>query len=140
MDIEIEPLSPVPIYQQIRDRIVEGIASGRLARGDGLASVRSLAGALRTNPATVAKAYDQLRAEGLVATNAKSGSFIARDRESGQPEKSFVGDWTDRLTTLLAEGRAQGLPAERVLESCAGILEGFSSGRAAETHTSKERQ
>lgn len=102
-------LQAVPIYQQIRDRIVEAIGRGGLRRGDALASVRQLAGAFAINPATVAKAYDLLRAEGLVATNAKSGSFVADDRDTSVPTDSFRADFTSRLTTLLAEGRARGL-------------------------------
>lgn len=81
-------LQAVPIYQQIRDRIVEAIGRGGLRRGDALASVRQLAGAFAINPATVAKAYDLLRAEGLVATNAKSGSFVADDRDTSVPTDS----------------------------------------------------
>lgn len=111
-------MSPVPIYQQIRDRIEEAIGRGGLRRGDALASVRQLAGAFAINPATVAKAYDLLRAEGLVATNAKSGSFVADDRDTSVPTDSFRADFTSRLTTLLAEGRARGL-SDAVLRSLA---------------------
>ncbi|WP_409484514.1 GntR family transcriptional regulator [Arsenicicoccus dermatophilus] len=115
MEIEIDPLSATPIYQQIRDQVVEAIGSGRLRRGDALASVRSVAGAFGINPATVAKAYDLLRSEGLVATNAKSGTFVARDVTMTTPSEAFVEDWTARPHTLLAEGRAQGLTGDRVL-------------------------
>lgn len=137
MDIEIDPLSSVPIYQQIRDRIVEGIAAGHLKRGDGLASVRSLAGAFRINSATVSKAYELLRAEGLVATNAKSGSFVARDRDSGVPEKSFVTGFTGRLATLLAEGRAQGLPAAHLEEICRRL--GADMDHVVETESEEQK-
>ncbi|GMA21065.1 GntR family transcriptional regulator [Arsenicicoccus piscis] len=116
MDIEVDPLSPVPIYQQIRDRIVEGIGAGHLHRGDALTSVRALASAFAINPATVAKAYELLRSEGLVATNAKSGTFVARDRTGEPPSPQFVEDWTGRAYTLLAEGRARGLSTSSILE------------------------
>lgn len=109
MDITIDPLSSIPIYQQIRDRIVAAVASGRLRRGDSLLSVRQLASAFAVNPGTVVKAYDLLRSEGVVATNAKSGTFIADDRDSAVPTPAFRADFTSRLTTLLAEGRARGL-------------------------------
>lgn len=118
MDISVDPLSSVPLYQQIRDRIVEGIGTGELRRGDALASVRQLAGSFGINPATVAKAYDQLRSEGLVGTNAKSGTFVASDRDSGEPTDAFAADFADRLFTLLAEGRARGLSDAALRRAC----------------------
>lgn len=128
MEIEIDPLSSVPIYQQIRDRIVEAIAVGGLARGDALTSTRSLAGAFGINPATVAKAYDLLRAEGLVGTNAKSGTFVARDPRSATPSAEFRRDFTARLYTLIAEAIAQGAPADEVLEDAQTVLAELSEG------------
>lgn len=122
MDIDIDPLSPTPLYQQIRDAIVRGIGRGELHQGDTLASVRSLAGAFGINPATVTKAYGQLRSEGLLESNAKMGSFIARDRTSDAPERVVVDQWHDHLVTLLAEGLAQGLSADTVLQSCQTIV------------------
>ena len=118
MDIEIDPLATVAIYTQIRDRIVEGIGRGELHRGDSLAPVRQLAAAFAINPATVAKAYDQLRAEGLVGTNAKSGTFVAADRDTSVPTPTFRADFTARVLTLLAEGRAQGFSADDLLRAC----------------------
>ena len=78
MQIELDPISDVPIYQQLRDRIVEAIASGRLAPGQQLSPVRRLAVSFGINVATVGKAYDALRHEGLIRTTAKSGSVVAR--------------------------------------------------------------
>lgn len=125
MDIQLDPLSPTPIYQQIRDEVVRGIACGALVRGDALASVRSLASAFAINPATVSKAYDLLRAEGLVATNAKSGTFVARDRAGGPPAEPFVDDWRARALTLLAEARAQGMSPDEIAAACAHVARGF---------------
>lgn len=109
MEIAIDPLATTPIYQQIRDRIVEAIAAGELQRGDALAPVRTLAASFGISPGTVVKAYDELRREGFVAANGKSGTFIARDVASDPVDSRFLDDWRQRLHTLLAEGRAQGL-------------------------------
>ncbi len=64
-----------PIYRQIRDRIVERI----LAAGDGalLPSVRALAAEAGVNPLTVAKAYHDLQASGLVTAKKGVGLFAA---------------------------------------------------------------
>ncbi|MFN8108471.1 MAG: GntR family transcriptional regulator [Thermoleophilia bacterium] len=118
MDIEIDPLSSVPIHRQIRDRIVEAIGFGELRRGEQLAPVRVLAAAFAVNPGTVAKAYEALQAEGLLGANAKAGTFVARDRDSGPPSEEFLSGWGDRLTTLIAEARAHGLDDAGVRAAC----------------------
>ncbi|WP_308465467.1 GntR family transcriptional regulator [Rathayibacter soli] len=125
MQIDIDPLSDVPLYQQLRDRVVEGIAAGRLEPGEQLASVRQLAVSFGINVATVSKGYDLLRQEGLIRTNHKSGSVIARGPDSGPASSEFVDDWRARLTTLLAEASAQGLSSSRISESVADLLAGF---------------
>ena len=122
VDISLDPLSTVPLYQQIRDRVVEAIGRGELHRGDALASVRQLAGAFAINPATVSKAYDQLRSEGLVATNAKSGSFVATDRDTAVAPPDYLAGFESRLTTLLAEGRARGLSHEALQDMCNNVM------------------
>ncbi len=129
MDIEIDPLSPVPLYQQLRDRIVEGIGRGDLTRGDALASVRQVAGQFGINPATVAKAYDQLRAEGLVASNAKSGTFVTVDRDTAVPSEQFTEGLGERLLTLLAEGRAHGLSDAALRHLCDQTVAGLAGAR-----------
>jgi DNA-binding transcriptional regulator YhcF (GntR family) len=135
MQIEIDPDASVPIYQQIRDRIVEAVASGTLAPGDQLASVRQLAVAFGINVATVAKAYDALRQEGLIRTNHKSGSVVARGPKTGEPRASFLGEWMPRLTTLLAEAVAQGVPPEEILQRSRAVLDGFAVDGACPSQT-----
>src|ERR1700748_3575118 len=109
MLLSIEPDGPVPIYQQIRDRIVEAIADRRLPAGSALPSTRQLAADLGINFHTVNKAYDLLRQEGLLILNRKSGAVIQRDPASGPPPAAFTEQWQARLRTLLAEAVAQGL-------------------------------
>jgi DNA-binding transcriptional regulator YhcF (GntR family) len=53
----IDPRSATPLYAQIASRVKLAIASGELASGTGLPSVRHLATELRVNPATVVQAY-----------------------------------------------------------------------------------
>jgi DNA-binding transcriptional regulator YhcF (GntR family) len=131
MQIEIDPLSEVPLYQQLRDRVVEAIANGELSPGDQLASVRQLAVAFGINVATVSKGYELLRREGLIRTNQKSGSVVARGPESGPPPAGFVDEWTTRLRTLLAEADAQGVADEHLVTATRAVLHDFAAARAS---------
>jgi GntR family transcriptional regulator len=124
MLISIEPDGPVPIYQQIRDRIVEAIAAGELRSGSSLPSTRQLAVDLGVNFHTVNKAYDLLRQEGLLRIGRKSGAVVDRDPDTGPPGPGWEADWAARLRTLLAEATAQGLPAEDIIRNCRAAAAG----------------
>jgi GntR family transcriptional regulator len=126
MLLSIEPDGPVPIYQQIRDRIIEAIAAGGQPAGSGLPSVRQLAVDLGINFHTVSKSYDILRQEGLLRVSRKSGAVVQRDPASGPPDPGWIPDWAARLRTLLAEAAAQGMPADAILANCEAVLAGFA--------------
>jgi GntR family transcriptional regulator len=126
MLLSIEPDGPVPIYQQIRDRIVEAIAGGRQPAGSGLPSTRQLAVDLGVNFHTVNKSYDLLRQEGLLRLSRKSGAVVQRDPGSGPPRPDWAEDWAARLRTLLAEAAAQGMPAEDIMRYCQEAVAAFA--------------
>jgi DNA-binding transcriptional regulator YhcF (GntR family) len=126
MLLVIEPDSPVPIYQQIRDRIVEAIAAGQQPSGSALPSTRQLAMDLGVNFHTVNKSYDILRQEGLLRLSRKSGAVVRRDAGSGAPDPGWTPDWTGRLRTLLAEAAAQGMAAEEIIANCRDALSAFT--------------
>jgi len=123
--LSVEPDGPVPIYQQIRDRVVEAIARGELPAGAALPSTRQLGIDLGINFHTVNKAYDMLRREGLVRLNRKSGAVVARDASGGPAGEAFTTEWTGRLHTLLAEAAAQGMSPEQIIEAGRSVIAGF---------------
>ena len=126
MLLSIEPDGPVPIYQQIRDRIVEAIAGGLQPAGSALPSTRQLAVDLGVNFHTVNKSYDILPQEGLLRLGRKSGAVVQRDPASGPPGPGWAEDWTGRLRTLLAEAAAQGMAAEEIVEHCQAAVATFA--------------
>jgi DNA-binding transcriptional regulator YhcF (GntR family) len=126
MLLSIEPDGPVPIYQQIRDRIVEAIAHGQQPAGSALPSTRQLAVDLSVNFHTVNKAYDLLRQEGLLRLGRKAGAVVRRDASSGPPDPGWAQDWTPRLRTLLAEAAAQGMPATDIVRGCQAAIGDFA--------------
>lgn len=69
--------SGVPVYRQIINQIENAVVSGRMAVGDRLPTIRSLAVGLKINPNTIAKAYNELEIRGIVQTQVGSGTYIA---------------------------------------------------------------
>jgi GntR family transcriptional regulator len=66
----------LPIYRQLRDRVVDMILEGVLLDGDALPSVRNVAAEYRLNPLTVLKGYQELVDEGLVEKKRGRGMFV----------------------------------------------------------------
>jgi GntR family transcriptional regulator len=76
MIFDIDTTSSNPIYAQLITQVKHAIAAGVLRPGDGLPSLRENSKRLRVNPLTVAKAYRQLEAEGIVITEHGRGTFV----------------------------------------------------------------
>jgi len=74
--------SGVPIYRQIIDQVVGAIATGALAVGDQLPTVRQLAVDLAINPNTVIRAYRELELQGALETQQGSGTFISHQKNN----------------------------------------------------------
>lgn len=66
-----------PVYLKLRDLIAAAIIDGRYGEGDMLPSVRAFAAEQGANPLTVAKAYQQFQADGLVEVQRGVGMFVA---------------------------------------------------------------
>ena len=65
--------SDAPIYVQLRNKIIEGIASKQLNPGDPLPSVRNLAKDLGVNMHTINKAYQLLKTDGFIQIHRQRG-------------------------------------------------------------------
>ncbi len=72
--------SGVPVYRQIIDQIMGGIAAGVLAGGDQLPTVRQVAVDLAINPNTVGRAYRELEIRGVLETQQGTGTFIGNQK------------------------------------------------------------
>jgi GntR family transcriptional regulator len=83
----------VPVYRQIIDQVRGGVASGSLAAGDQLPTVRQLAVDLAINPNTVQRAYRELELGGMLETHQGTGTFVANkkvDKNSSDRERQLV--------------------------------------------------
>ena len=107
MVITVDKLSDAPLYLQLRDAVIAGIASGELRPGDALPSVRSLAEDLGLNLHTVNKAYATLRDEGYVIMLGRRGAYVAdapADPAAGMDEAALEAALTKLATEFKASG------------------------------------
>lgn len=86
--IVIDLSTATPPYEQIQSQIASLIAVGELAQGTRLPTVRSLAADLGVAAGTVARAYKELEAAGLVATNRRQGTVVDGFRQAQTPAQT----------------------------------------------------
>jgi GntR family transcriptional regulator len=72
--------SGVPVYRQIIDQVLGGIAAGALEPGAQLPTVRQVAVDLAINPNTVSRAYRELEIRGVLETQQGTGTFVSRQK------------------------------------------------------------
>lgn len=80
MKLRVDPRSAVPPYEQLRVQLTQMIATGALAPGDRLPTVRGLAVELGLAPGTVQRAYRELELATLVQTRGRHGTTVAPAR------------------------------------------------------------
>ncbi len=108
-----------PIYQQIRNQIVLGIADGRLKPGERLPTIRALAEDSGINMMTVSKAYQLLKQEGYIQTDRRSGAVVCPRPTAAGPDPGTV----QALRLRLSELRLTGMSRENILELCASLYD-----------------
>jgi GntR family transcriptional regulator len=107
--------SGVPVYRQIIDQVLTGIASGTLAAGDQLPTVRQLAVDLTINPNTVLRAYRELEIGGTLETHQGTGTFISNKKvvkNNAERERQLA----QLAGELAARAGAAGFTVEEVVE------------------------
>ena len=82
MIFKVQFEDPTPPYLQIVEQVIHSAASGRMAPGDALPSIRKLAESLKVNRNTVDKAFRELEHRGVVEIQRGKGAFI---RNGGSP-------------------------------------------------------
>ena len=115
MQLHLSSHDGVPIYLQIVQQVKYLLASGRLTPGEQLPPVRKLAEQLLVNPNTVARAYRELEAAGLIQTRRGSGVF-ASDAGSPLARREQKKILAGRIDLLLSEARQMGFDLNEVLD------------------------
>ena len=79
-EFRLDAQSGVPVYRQIIDQVMGGMAAGRLAGGHQLPTVRQVAVDLEINPNTVVRAYREMEIRGVLETQQGTGTFISQQK------------------------------------------------------------
>ena len=114
MLLTIDLESEQPIYLQIRNSIVEGIASGDLKDGESLPSVRSLGSELGINLHTVNKAYHMLKMDGFIKILRNKGAVV-HAAGSSRDTKDFVEAATETLKNIVSEAVIRSIKREQLI-------------------------
>ena len=109
--ITVDPGSPVAPYEQVREQIRAQVAAGELAPGTKLPPVRRLAGDLGLAVNTVARAYRELEALGVIETRGRAGSVVSGPGVE-QAARLAAHEYAERMRAL-GIGRDEGLELVR---------------------------
>ena len=77
MKILISNASDKPLYQQIKEQIIDAILRGELAEGDPLPSIRSFANDIKVSVLTIRRVYDELEQERFTTSQVGIGTFVS---------------------------------------------------------------
>lgn len=115
MQIHISSSDGVAIYLQIVNQVKYLVASGRLTPGAELPPIRVLAERLLINPSTVARAYRELEAAGIVEKRRTAGTYVS-DQGSPLARRERMKILAERIDALLAEARQMNITLEDVIK------------------------
>ncbi|MBP1990047.1 GntR family transcriptional regulator [Paenibacillus eucommiae] len=116
MIVKLDLQADIPIYTQLVNQIIEGIASGQLQPGEALPSVRSLASDIGINLHTVNKAYTHLKQEGFIQIHRQKGVVIEPDAMPVVTE-SYLVKLHEQLKPIVAEAICRGMQKEELLQT-----------------------
>jgi GntR family transcriptional regulator len=107
--------SGVPVYRQIIDQVMGGIAAGALTAGDQLPTVRQVAVDLAINPNTVVRAYRELEIRGTLETQQGTGTFISRQKVK-RDDVERQRQLNQLVSEFVSRAGAAGFTIEELLE------------------------
>jgi GntR family transcriptional regulator len=114
-EFRLDLQSGVPVYRQLIDQVMGGIAAGTLAGGRQLPTVRQVAVDLSINPNTVVRAYRELEIRGVLETQQGTGTFI-RHQKVKRDEVERERRLDQLLGEFVARAGAAGLTIDDLLE------------------------
>ncbi len=124
--ITIDESSGVPLWMQLRNRLVYLVVSGTFPPGMKLPTVRDLSSTLKVNYNTVSKVYRDIEKDGYVITRRGKGTFVAEINSDGyeaQDAKAAVDLLIDKFLEQCKElGLSETDAAEAVAKRAGGMF------------------
>jgi GntR family transcriptional regulator len=111
---------PTPLYAQLARAIQFAIATGKLALGEQLPTVRQMAVDLRINANTVAKVYAELERKGVIETRRGVGTFISARPVKAKANRHREEHLRDLADRFIAEAGAFGLSLNDLISHLQG--------------------
>jgi GntR family transcriptional regulator len=115
MHLHITPADGLPIYQQIVQQIKTLVAAGRLEPGEELPPIRVLAEQLTINFNTVARAYRELAAAGVLTNRRTAGTYVA-DGAAPLAQEQCREALTESVDAVLAEAKRANISVAELIE------------------------
>jgi GntR family transcriptional regulator len=114
--VTLDMLAATPPYEQVRTQLAGHIRTGTLRPGDKLPVVRALAADLGVATNTIARAYRELEAGGLVTTRRRVGTIVQAAPSPAGPALQ------QQLLDFAREARNAGMSDEEVVDLVRGAL------------------
>ena len=121
MILKLDFDSDIPIYLQIRNQIIIGIANKELKDGYELPSVRLLAGDIGVNMHTVNKSYSILKEEGYIKMDRRKGAVISLNLDNTNDQ--FIEKLNEDMKLYIAECINRGIKIETLKENFKEIFD-----------------
>lgn len=123
MLLRIDFQSETPIYLQLKNQIIHGIAKGDLQPEESLPSVRQMAEDIGINLHTVNKAYNLLKNEGFLTIDRRKGAIV-NPVPIKQSEES-IKILNEELENIIAEAYCFGISKNEFLELCNNLYDKY---------------
>ena len=119
---ELDFRSHTPIYVQLVERIKHLVATGVLAPGDQLPTVRQMAAELRVNFNTIARAYRLLDEAGVISTQQGRGTYVLDPMPPEQADQLRRAALDGLTASYLDEASRMGFAPEDVEARVAAMV------------------
>jgi len=123
MLLKIDFQSDAPIYLQLKNQIIHGIARGELQPEESLPSVRQMAEDIGINLHTVNKAYNLLKNEGFVTVDRRKGAIVNSIpiRQNEEVRASLKED----LKNIIAQAYCSGISEDEFVSECRRMYDDY---------------
>lgn len=115
MNIVIMNSSEKPIYEQIREQLIEQILNGTIQEGKQLPSIRGLAKELQVSVITTKRAYEELEMSGFINTVPGKGSFVSQGNKKHLEQKQ-IDSIKNQVRQLVSDSQKYNISGEQLIK------------------------